>query len=69
MMDMANTSGGKRCAHDWRIVDTRVDQMYGLDKNPVFDVRCRKCGATQQVKGQAALKALSNRAPFATSLG
>jgi len=60
---------GKQCQHDWRIVDTSINPMHGPEKNPTFRLKCRKCGAETQAKGQAALKSLSNRTPLGSGLG
>lgn len=69
MTDGTNAPGNERCVHGWRIVDTRVDRMHGPDKNPVFDLKCRTCGAEIQAKGQIALKRLSAGMSISTSLG
>lgn len=61
--------GDKGCTHDWRIVDTLINRMHGPDKNPTFNLKCRKCGAEKQVQGQAALKGLVNQAQLGTGLG
>lgn len=55
------------CEHDWRIIDTQVDRMYGADRNPMFSVECRKCSARTTARGQKALKALSKRRPLPSS--
>jgi len=68
---MTGTSepGDKNCVHDWKIVDTLINHMHGPDKNPMFSLKCRKCGAETQAKGQDALKRLSTRAPLGSGLG
>jgi len=68
---MSGTSnpGNKHCPHDWRIVDTTINQMYGPDRNPTFSLKCRVCGAERTAQGQDALKKLSARAPLGTGLG
>lgn len=58
-----------KCTHDWRTVNTTVNQMHGVERNPVFFLVCRHCGATTIAEGQAALKALSDRKPIATGPG
>ena len=51
------------CRHDWRITDTRIDRIHGPDRNPVFFLECRRCGAKKQAHGQVALKGIVNQLP------
>jgi len=69
---MSGTSdpGNKHCAHDWKIVDTLINQMYGPEKNPTFSLKCRRCGAEKKVMGHMALKGLvNNTSPLGSGLG
>jgi len=52
---------GAACSHDWRIVNTLVNRMLGPAENPIFSLKCRKCGAEREARGYNALRALVNR--------
>lgn len=69
MTNGTSNPGDKHCPHDWRITDTLINRMYGPDKNPMFSLKCRKCGSEMQAQGQVALKRLVNRTPVGSSLG
>lgn len=58
-MTDTSTSKHKHCApHSWRIIDTLINRVYGIEGNPVFSLECRKCGARTKAKGRVSLRAL-----------
>jgi len=49
------------CAHDWRIIDTRIDPSKGVLENPILDLKCRKCGVVSRVAGKKVLRSILNK--------